>query len=181
MSLRAADARVLEAWTALLQQDRGAGPRGLAADPSGHGAASRGAWAMTWPHTSTATPSSGSSARRAGLEALPASVVELADLEVLDLDGNPLVRLPDGLDRLQALRALSAYGSALSSVPDAIGALTRLERLSLGQAPLTRVPEGIWGLTALRTLVIAETQLASVPERIGALAHLEMLDLGHNR
>jgi hypothetical protein len=28
-------------------------------------------------------------------------VVELADLEVLDLDGNPLVRLPEGLDRLR--------------------------------------------------------------------------------
>ena len=62
----------------------------------------------------------GLSARRAGLEALPASVIEFADLEALDLDGNPLARLPEGLGQLQALRALSAYGTALASVPVAV-------------------------------------------------------------
>ena len=158
MSLRPREARALDEWTALLRE------RGVLAG---------GAPIPVRPFPASEGPGSlpddigayfrgeaivGLSARRCGLESVP-DVTELAELETLDLDGNPLARLPEGLPRLRTLRMLSLYGSALTEVPSAIGELARLEYLSLGRAPLTSLPDAIWELQALRTLIVAETRL----------------------
>ena len=101
---------------------------------SGHRAASAVPRTMTWPPTSTATPSSGSRPIEPGSRPLPASWSS-SRISSPGPRRKPLVRLPDGIDRLRALHAPASTASAIATVPDAISALARLECLSLRTRP----------------------------------------------
>ena len=137
------------------------------------------------------------------LTTLPPEIGLLAQLIVLDLDGNRLSNLPQEIGQLNRLEELSLSGNRstvfphqicqlrqlkilrlsfnhFTSLPSDIDLLTELEELDLSDNELTDIPPQIYQLTQLKTLALARNQLTSLPEEINQLRQLEILDLARN-
>ena len=115
------------------------------------------------------------------LTRLPASMAGLTDLEVLDVGGNRLGRLPAFIGRFSKLRKLNAEATGLTELPGSIKGLTGLEELRLDGNALTSVPEFIGELVKLRLLSLRRNRLATLPPSLGKLTGLTTrLDLAYN-
>lgn len=142
--------------------------------------------------------------RNAGLSELPAEVLRLADtLEVLDLSGNALTTLPDGMASLTRLHTLFASGNRFTAVPPALGRLPVLDTLGFkanqiaeveaaALAPtlrwliltdnrITALPQTLTDCTRMQKLMLAGNRLGRLPRGIGRLQKLELIRLSANR
>ena len=141
------------------------------------------------------------------LTELPASLLELAQLEELlltgnrittfpadwsrwvrlarlDLINNRLTELPAGLASVAAtLTTLDLERNCLSSIaPGALRGFHKLARLSFSNNCLTSLPDDLFvDLSALKSLLLANNALESIPDAMAShLPSLERLDLSHN-
>jgi hypothetical protein len=116
-----------------------------------------------------------------GLDTFPPEIFDLADsLEVLNLSGNRLSRLPEDLPRLHKLRILFCSDNAFTEVPAVIGRCARLEMVGFKANRIRTLPaEALPPL--LRWLILTDNQLDSLPADIGGCAYLQKLLLAGNR
>ena len=92
----------------------------------------------------------------------------MSSLQVLDLGGNFISHLPDGLGALKSLESIH-----LGSVID------ELERRNFQNGNwLWSLPDSFGRLESLRYANLDENQLEGLPSNFGDLVHLEWLDLG---
>ncbi len=142
--------------------------------------------------------------RGAGLSELPAEVLSLADtLEVLDLSGNALATLPDGVASLTRLHTLFASGNRFTAVPPALGRLPVLDTLGFKSnqiaevnaaalAPtlrwliltdnrITALPSTLTECTRMQKLMLAGNRLSTLPRGMGRLQRLELIRVSANR
>lgn len=142
--------------------------------------------------------------RGCGLTELPAEVLDLADtLEVLDLSGNALTTLPDGLARLSWLHTLFASSNRFERLPPVLGDLPLLDTLGFkanriaevtaaSLAPSLRwliltdnriaaMPDTLTDCAGMQKLMLAGNRLTRLPDGIGGLQRLELLRLSANR
>ena len=141
---------------------------------------------------------------RAGLTEFPEEIYGLADsLEILDLSGNRLTRLPADLGRLHQLRILFCSGNPFTELPEVLGTLPRLEMIGFKACQLERVsaaalpprlrwliltdnrivevPAALGERPALQKLMLAGNSLQSLPASMADLRQLELLRLSANR
>ena len=142
--------------------------------------------------------------RGCGLVELPAEVLALADtLEVLDLSGNALSTLPDGVACLTRLHTLFASNNRYAALPPVLGRLPRLDTLGfkanrIEQVPaaalapqlrwliltdnrITALPPSLTDCSRLQKLMLAGNRLDRLPRGMGRLQRLELLRLSANR
>ena len=142
--------------------------------------------------------------RGCGLVELPAEVLALADtLEVLDLSGNALGALPDGLARLTKLHTLFASSNRFDALPPVVGRLPALDTLGFkanqiaevraeALAPTLRwliltdnripaLPPTLTDCSRMQKLMLAGNQLTHLPPGFDRLQRLELLRLSANR
>jgi Leucine rich repeat/Protein tyrosine and serine/threonine kinase len=119
--------------------------------------------------------------RNQGLTAVPAEVFAHAQtLEVLDLSGNRLDSLPEGMARLSHLKILFASDNAFTELPAVLGRCQSLEMVGFKANRIARVAET--ALPArLRWLILTDNALESLPETIGHCQRLQKLMLAGNR
>lgn len=115
------------------------------------------------------------------LDHIPVEVFGLIQLERLNLDGNALTIIPDGIDRLQNLIFLDLKRNRLTALPNGIGRLKNLVRLDLSFNELESLPETIGHLSNLTILNLNFNQITSLPETIGDLSNLINLHLASNK
>lgn len=115
------------------------------------------------------------------LKDLPEGIGSLKSLRILGLNNNQLRELPVELGTLEHLEVLSLTGNALTSLPVEIGGLVSLEQLNLKSNKLSALPVTLGKLVALEVLVLEDNVLTALPEGVGRLDHLSILDLGHNQ
>lgn len=141
--------------------------------------------------------------RGCGLTELPAEVLNLSDtLDVLDVSGNALTTLPDGLARLSKLHTLFASNNRFTCLPPVLGRLPALDTLGFkanqiedlpaaALAPmlrwliltdnrLTALPPTLTDCTRLQKLMLAGNRLSQLPRGMGRLQRLELLRLSAN-
>ncbi|MBK6825055.1 MAG: leucine-rich repeat domain-containing protein [Saprospiraceae bacterium] len=94
---------------------------------------------------------------RNGLESVPESVWELANLEELGLDSNKL-----------------------KTLSPAIGKLTKLRRLWIGENPFEGFPEAVCQLVQVVELFVEGCRLSVLPSSFASLRNLLLLNLGYN-
>jgi len=139
-----------------------------------------------------------------GLETFPPEIFMLADtLEILDLSGNALARLPDDLARLHRLRIIFCSNNLFTELPAVLGQCARLEMIGfranqirhvpaaslpprlrwlvLTDNQLTELPASLGRCTQLQKLMLAGNRLAALPPEMAACARLELLRLAANR
>ena len=135
------------------------------------------------------------------LEELPNEFCDLVNLENLDIWGNRLKLLPDGIgnlkemnlsenqlkvlpksfDNLANLEKLLISNNGLTSLPTSIGKLTKLKVLDLSENKLTVFPDEVCKLENLEELRISNNGLKSLPKNIGNLKKLKEMNLNDNK
>lgn len=115
-----------------------------------------------------------------GLVDFPPEIFDLAEtLEVLDLSGNRLSRLPDDLPRLRKLRILFCSNNAFTELPAVLGACPQLQMIGFKSNRIRQVPATALPAT-LRWLILTDNALAELPPEIGRCAELQKLMLAGN-
>jgi hypothetical protein len=141
---------------------------------------------------------------RESVAEFPREIFDLADtLEILDLNGGALTRLPDDLGRLTKLRALFCSGAQFERLPSSLGDCAtlsqigfrgcglkevpaealppRLRWLTLTDNLIEALPEAIGRRPALQKLLLSGNRLSVLPETLAGADHLELLRLSSNR
>ena len=116
-----------------------------------------------------------------GLTEFPREIFELADsLEILNLTGNALSRLPDDLHRLTRLRVLFCSDNAFTELPASLGQCATLSMIGfkanqIGHVPAAALPP------LLRWLILTDNRISQLPDELGRRPLLQKLMLAGNR
>ncbi|XP_019751003.1 leucine-rich repeat-containing protein 58 [Hippocampus comes] len=137
--------------------------------------------------------------------ALPTSVTDFSNLQLLDISNNRLSAIGEDFTRLAKLRTLIAKNNHLNefSLPKDFGSmhlevlnfsgnrfeeiplqctkLRRLQSLSLGGNRLKSIPAEIENLTSLELLYLGGNFISAIPAEVANLSHLSYLVLCDNR
>ena len=114
-------------------------------------------------------------AKEADFTTLPASLVNLVNLETLDLYQTPLIELPE-IGNLVNLRTLNLEQTNITALPDNIGNLVSLQTLNIASTAVSELPATTGNLINLKTLDISNTNISSLPDSIWGL-QLTSLDM----
>ncbi|MDZ4240238.1 MAG: protein kinase, partial [Hydrogenophaga sp.] len=103
----------------------------------------------------------------ADLTELPPDVFDLADtLEVLNLSGNRLSRLPPDLGRLHRLKIVFCSDNAFTHLPEVLGDCAALQVVGFKANRIAHVPPSALS-PALRWLVLTDNAIAQLPAALG--------------
>ena len=112
------------------------------------------------------------------LRSLPQGIGKLTKLKHLNLSNNKLTHLPGDFNGCRhTLLKLDLASNYLTSLPSSIGEFKKLIRLDLNNNLITSLPESIYQLRSLITLKLAGHQLHELPSTFGQLSQLKVLDL----
>ncbi|RMQ43292.1 Serine/threonine protein kinase [Pseudomonas cichorii] len=116
-----------------------------------------------------------------GLTGFPREIFDLADsLQVLNLSGNALDRLPDDLGRLKHLQVLFASDNQFTELPECIGQCQQLRIVGFKANRINHVPAAALP-PRLRWLILTDNRIESLPEELGQRPDLQKLMLAGNR
>ena len=111
------------------------------------------------------------------LKAVPEGVFLLKNLNALDLSNNKLKELPERLQELRHMQELRASKNKLTEVPKSLCRLTHLKRLDLSRNALSGLPTCIGALKELVSLDLWDNDLSDFPEEMAEMRALRFLDL----
>ncbi len=116
-----------------------------------------------------------------GLTEFPREIFDLAEtLEVLNLSGNRLSKLPGDLGRLKKLRILFCSDNEFHQLPAVLGDCPALAMMGFKANGIETVDDG--ALTeSLRWLILTDNRIAALPKSIGRCLKLQKLMLAGNR
>jgi len=116
-----------------------------------------------------------------GLTVFPSGIFELADtLELLDLTGNELSSLPQGMDRFKKLKIILLSNNAFVEFPNGLKDCPSLEMIGLKANRIESIEEGAFP-PLLRWLILTDNRIASLPLSIGKCRRLQKLMLAGNK
>ncbi len=116
-----------------------------------------------------------------GLTEFPAEIFNLADsLEILNLSGNQLFRLPDDLPKLHKLRIIFCSNNNFAETPEVLGRCPNLEMIGFKANKIVSVPARSLP-KQLRWLILTDNQLSELPAELGSCSRLQKLMLAGNR
>ncbi len=116
-----------------------------------------------------------------GLTEFPREIFALADsLEILNLSGNALSRLPDDLYRLHKLRVLFCSDNLFTELPEVIGRCAALSMVGFKANRIAWVPPLALS-QPLRWLILTDNLIETLPDSLGHCAAMQKLMLSGNR
>ena len=116
-----------------------------------------------------------------GLTEFPEEIFSLADtLEVLNLSGNALSRLPDDLPRLHKLKVIFCSDNLFTELPAVLGRCANLEMVGFKANQIRHVPAAALP-EKLRWLILTDNQLTALPAALGRCTRLQKLMLSGNK
>ncbi|XP_046875488.1 leucine-rich repeat and death domain-containing protein 1-like isoform X2 [Hypomesus transpacificus] len=113
--------------------------------------------------------------------ALPKPLYELHSLIHLDLSGNAIQTVPEGISGLQNLQVLFLRGNRLDEFPLELHHLKSVRVLDLSDNLLGRISTELKGLRELRDLNLSNNQFFLFPAKVCDLKSLEKLKMCHKR
>ncbi len=119
--------------------------------------------------------------RGCGLSEMPIEVLALADtLQVLDLSGNALSSLPEGLARMSRLHTVFASSNRFTELPPVLGRLPLLDTLGFKANQIAEVQASALAPT-LRWLILTDNRITALPSTLGDCSRMQKLMLAGNR
>ena len=111
---------------------------------------------------------------------IPDSIGELSMLRELRVSNNNLRKLPSSIQRVVSIECLSASSNQLVSLPDMSG-LQFMRDLCLRGNKLFELPESLPDMVSLTRLDVHNNQIHKLPQNIGDLKKLRVLNISVNR
>ncbi|KNC97738.1 uncharacterized protein SPPG_06740 [Spizellomyces punctatus DAOM BR117] len=141
------------------------------------------------------------------LDSIPATVLAIKSLVILNLSNNNISSLPPELCSIKSLRVLHLSSNHLTSLPPCFNQLFLLETLSLGANRLTSsaiedacldklgqltrlnlsnnqlsyVPESICDIDTLLSLSLSDNKITEIPESMAKLTRLQFFGISNNQ
>ncbi|ONH56112.1 Leucine rich repeat-containing protein [Pseudomonas cedrina] len=116
-----------------------------------------------------------------GLTEFPREIFELADsLEILNLSGNALSKLPDDLHRLPHLRVLFCSDNRFTELPACLGQCAQLSMIGFKANQISHVPAAALP-PRLRWLILTDNRIRELPSQLGERPLLQKLMLAGNQ
>ncbi len=116
-----------------------------------------------------------------GLTEFPSGIFKLADtLEILNLSGNALSRLPDDLYKLHKLRVIFCSDNFFTELPAVLGQCVQLEMIGFKANRIKHVPAAALP-PKLRWLILTDNQISELPSELGTCTRLQKLMLSGNQ
>ena len=113
------------------------------------------------------------------LKTLPRDFGQLK-CEVLNLNHNNCLSIPDCIMNMRNLRRLSVIGNELTSLPIGLQRFTVLEVLLASRNKISILPDSIVDVPMLRELWLDNNQISSIPNNFHRLTKLQVLKLEGN-
>lgn len=118
---------------------------------------------------------------RDNLTEFPTEIFTLADsLEILDLSGNQLNKLPENLADLVNLKILFCSNNLFTDVPTVLANCSKLEMIGFKSNQIKTFAENTLPLNT-RWLILTDNQLQKLPDSIGDLKQLQKCMLAGNQ
>lgn len=111
------------------------------------------------------------------LKEVPEGVYLLKNLNALDLSNNKLKALPERLQELKHMQEFRASKNKLTEVPKALCRFIHLKRLDLSRNALTGLPKCVGAFKELVSLDLWDNDLADFPEEMANMQALRFMDL----
>ncbi len=111
------------------------------------------------------------------LKAVPEGVFLLKNLNALDLSHNKLKALPERMQELRYMQELRASRNKLTALPAGLCRLTHLKRLDLSRNGLRGLPRCVGAFKELVSLDLWDNDLSDFPEEMAEMQALRFLDL----
>ena len=116
-----------------------------------------------------------------GLTDFPREIFDLADsLEILNLSGNALAKLPEDLPRLHKLRIIFCSDNLFTELPAVLGQCKSLTMVGFKANQISSVPDESLA-TTLRWLILTDNRIHSLPNSIGQCTQMQKLMLAGNQ
>jgi hypothetical protein len=97
---------------------------------------------------------------------LPETISNLEYLTVLESNGTGLEALPASLGRMQDLERVSAYGNRVTEIPPEIAGAARLTEIQLANNAIVEIPASVERKSRLERLFVDGNPLASMPRML---------------
>ena len=111
----------------------------------------------------------------------PLEILELADtLEILDLSGNRLNKLPDEFVRLKKLRILFLSDNEFTEFPSVLAVCTQLDMIGFKANKIEHIAEDALPIN-VRWLILTNNRLICLPKSIGKCTKLQKVMLAGNQ
>lgn len=114
------------------------------------------------------------------LQALPDTLISMANIKELILDSANVERLWPWVLRCTQLTRLRCRNNGLSMLPPDFDSLSQLQSLSLEDNAFLKFPREILSCRGLSDLNLTANNIDSIPPAIGQLARLEVFEIGAN-
>src|ERR1039457_306345 len=114
------------------------------------------------------------------LTAIPESLTQFAQLQLLGLRRNQITAIPDSLAQLAQLQSLDLSSNQIAAIPDSLARLAQLQVLVLSSNQIAAIPDSLARLAQLQVLDLSDTQITSIPESLATLENLTHLFLHGN-
>jgi len=119
---------------------------------------------------------------------IPAWIGEFSQLKELNLDANffgwnvkKIVAIPASITQCTNLEILSLRDHVIKSLPEGFSSLAKLKRLDLRNNAITNLPDDFGKLGALKYLDLKANQLIALPASFSDLPQLRFLDISFNQ
>ena len=103
------------------------------------------------------------------ISSLPNEMGKWSSLEELNINGNQLLKFPDGINNLINLKTLYANNNLLSKLPDNFGFLPSLQNIDLSFNKITEFPDALCQLTKLQSVSFRKNKIEKFPPSINLL------------
>lgn len=104
---------------------------------------------------------------------LPSSLGKMRSLQSLNLQHNPLQRVPEFICSLPNLKALNLSDCGLTSLPACMANISSLQYLDISRNPISSLPDWFGQLTSLRYLLLSDTPLNQSISELSKLTRLK--------
>jgi internalin A len=108
---------------------------------------------------------------------LPEELFDLVNLESLNLEGCPIIRLPSGISKLKSLSSLNLSNNKIDSLPEELFMLENLKELHIDNTLIESIPPAISKLKKLSTLYFHRTKILIIPKEVFELKKLTYIGL----
>jgi len=116
------------------------------------------------------------------IRSIPASIANLANLEILTLFNNLLEELPTAISSLPKLRILNVGMNRLTTLGRGFGACPSLEVLDFTHNKMSEegLPGNFWMMETLRALYLGDNYFENISPELGLLKNLQILVFRNN-